>query len=254
MFNKTTADDNGTYLNSRSNKQYFIETNKRKVTNIKIFNQTPDGRLYYNVRNEKNYSVVYVNKENLFTLERYDRQNKSNPFLKRLIVKIKCHTDNMYCPYIGVCYPLDNKNFDEVEILQHGNLKKQDANPYIRTSQKTMDQERALLSEGHPVQYVYNKLLDESGGPLKSNSQLSEPCDKRQIYSQNAKRKCQRNDKGENDDDLSDLLRQLKLINVIESIVLKKNCYFYFVVTEKTNMIYPHFAALVMMYPSLDLI
>ena len=110
LFNETTADDNGAYLNSRTNKKlYFIETNKWKVTNIKIVHMTPDGRLYYNIRIGKNYSVVYVNKENSFTLERYYWQNKSNPFLKRLIVKIKCHTNNLYCPYIGVCYSLSNK-------------------------------------------------------------------------------------------------------------------------------------------------
>ena len=52
-----------------------------------------------------------------------------------------------------------------------------------------MDREGALLAEGHPVQYIYDKLLDESDGPLKSKFQSSEPRDKRQIYSQNAKRK-----------------------------------------------------------------
>ena len=235
LFNETTADDNGVYLNSRSNKkQYAIETNEGKVTNIKTVHQTPDGRLYYNVRNGKNYSVAYVNKENFFTLERYYRQNKSNQFLKRLIVTIKCHTDNLYCSYIGVPHSLDNKNCDKVEILPHGNSKKEDANLYIRTSQKIMDRERALLAAGHPVQYVYDKLLDESSGLLKSKSQSSEPRDKRQIYIQNAKRKCKENDKCEDDDDLSDLLlRQLKSTDVVESIVIKKNCYFYFVATEK---------------------
>ena len=252
LFNEATADDNGAYLNSRSNKkQNFIETNEGKVTNIKIVHQTPDGRLYYNFRNGKKYSVVYGNKENSFTLERSYKQNKSNPFLKRLLVKIKCHTDSLYCPYIGVCYSLGNRNCDEVEILPHENSKKEDVNPYIRTSQKTMDRERALLAEGHPVQYVYDKLLDESGGPLKSKSQSSEPRDKRQIYSQNAKRKRQGNEKGEDDDDLSHLLRQLKSIYVVESIVIKKNCYLYFVATKKQT-IYPHFAALVMTYPSLE--
>ena len=219
-FNKTTANDNGTYLNSRSNnKQYFIETNEGKVANIKIVYQTPD--------------VVYVNKENSFTLECYYRQNKSNPFLKRLSVKIKCHTDNLYCPYIGVCYSLNNRNCDEVEILPYRNLKKEDVDPNICTSQKTIDQEKALLVEGHPVQYIYNKLLHESRGPLKSKSQSSEPCDKSQSYSQNAKRKHQGNDKDKDENDLSDLLYQLKSINVLESIVIKKNCYFFFVVTEK---------------------
>ena len=46
LFSETTADDNGAYLNSRSNKkQYFIETNEGKVTNIKIVHQAPDRRL-----------------------------------------------------------------------------------------------------------------------------------------------------------------------------------------------------------------
>ena len=89
----------------------------------------------------------------------------------------------MYCPYIGICYSLSNKDCDEVEVLPHGNSKKENAKPYIRTSQKTMDRERALLAEGHSVQYVYDKLLDESGGPLKSKSKSSEPRVKRQIYS-----------------------------------------------------------------------
>ena len=71
------------------------------VTNMKIVHQTPDGRLYYNVRNGKRFSVVHVNKENSFISEQYYRQNKSKPFLKSLISKIKCHTNNLHCPYIG---------------------------------------------------------------------------------------------------------------------------------------------------------
>ena len=82
------------------------------VTNIKIVHQTPDGRLYYNVRNGKRFSVVHVNKENSFISEHYYRQNKSKPFLKRLIGKIKCHTDNLYCPYIGFFYSLGSRNCD----------------------------------------------------------------------------------------------------------------------------------------------
>ena len=51
LFNETTTDDNGAYLNSRSNrKQCFIETNEGKVTNIKIVHQKSDGKLYYNIR------------------------------------------------------------------------------------------------------------------------------------------------------------------------------------------------------------
>ena len=53
---------------------------------------------------------------------------------------------------------------------------------------------------------IYHNLL-ESGGPLKSKSQSSEPHDKRQIYRQNAERKHQENHKGKDDNDLSNLFR-----------------------------------------------
>ena len=80
-----------------------------EVTIIKIVHQTPDGGLYYSVRNGKNSSVVYVNKENSFALEHCYRHNKRIPFLKRLIKKIKCHTDDLYSgiPYSGVAIHLE---------------------------------------------------------------------------------------------------------------------------------------------------
>ena len=76
--------------------------------------------------------------------------------------------------------------------------------------------------------HLAEKLLDESGGPLQSESQPSEPCDKRQIHGQNTnnnKKKCQENDKVEGGDDLSDLLHQLKSVDVAGSIVIKENRY-----------------------------
>ena len=54
------------------------------VANKKIVHQTPDGRLYYNARNEKKFSVVQVDKENSFISEHYYGQNKSKPFLKMI--------------------------------------------------------------------------------------------------------------------------------------------------------------------------
>ena len=81
FFNETTADKNGVYLNSRSNKKQY-------------------------------FTVVQVNKENSFISEHYYRQNKSKPFLKRLIGKIKCHTDNFCCPYIGFFYSPGSRNCD----------------------------------------------------------------------------------------------------------------------------------------------
>ena len=50
--------------------------------------------------------------------------------------------------------------------------------------------EDQLLSSGHAVAKIYDKVLQESGGPLNSQSQSSEPKDKSQIYRQkNKKRK-----------------------------------------------------------------
>ena len=97
---------------SISTQEVIRSSNLLTVTNIKIVHQTPDGRLYYNVRNGKNFSVLHVNKENSSISEHYYRQNKSKPFLKRLIGKIKCHTDNLYCPYIGFFYSLGSRNCD----------------------------------------------------------------------------------------------------------------------------------------------
>ena len=80
-----------------------------EVTIIKFVHQTPDERLHYSVRNAKNSSVVYVNKENSFTLEHCYRHNNRIPFLKRLIKKIRCHTDNLCSgiPYSGVAIHLE---------------------------------------------------------------------------------------------------------------------------------------------------
>jgi len=112
-------------------------------------------------------------------------------------------------------------------------VKKLKSYPYIRTSQKTFERERDLLNSGHPVQYVYDTILKESGGPLRSNSQSSEPRDKRQLYNQNSKRKrCTENNQND-DDDLTDLIRRLKSIDVIGSIVVQQDRYFYFIATAK---------------------
>ena len=139
------------------------------VTNIKIVHQTPDGRLYYNVRNGKRFSVVHVNKENSFISEQYYRQNKSKPFLKSLISKIKCHTNNLHCPYIGFFYSFGNRNCDmQLKSYRMGIRKRKMQTRIYASRKKRMDQDRALLTEGHPVQYVYDNLLDESASPLKS--------------------------------------------------------------------------------------
>ena len=257
MFNKVTADDNRAYFNSRSNrKQYVIESDRGRVTTIKTIHVTPDGKFYYNSRNGKLYDTVYVNKNNVYTLERYYRQNKSIPGLKRLIVKVKHHADDSYCPYIGVIYSLENTQDEDFEILPHGNAKSKNARSHIRTSLKTMERERGLLEEGQSVQYVYDKIIEESGGIFKSQSQSLEPRDKRQIYSQKAKRKRQNydNNQANVDDNLSNLLRRLKMINVVESIVIKSIAISTLSQRNVKLTILQNFAATTMKYRYLELI
>ena len=83
FFNEATANKSGV------TQKVIRSSTLLTVTNIKIVHQTPDGKLYYNVRNGKRFSVVHVNKENSFISEHYYRQNKSKPFLKRLIGRIE---------------------------------------------------------------------------------------------------------------------------------------------------------------------
>ena len=77
-FNEVTIDNNGAYLNSRSNKRVsavgsFING---ELQNVKIVHQSNDGTYFYNSRNARNYEVVSVNAKKVYTIERYYRQRK----------------------------------------------------------------------------------------------------------------------------------------------------------------------------------
>ena len=72
-------------------------------------------------------------------------------------------------------------------------------------------------------------LIKESGGPHALSSQSMEPRKKCQLYNLNLKR--QRESKPIDADDLGDdrssLLRDLKSVHVVDSIIVKKRCYFF---------------------------
>ena len=105
-----------------------------------------------------------------------------------MIVKIKHNCSNSYIPYIGVIYSNKFLDSDDVKILPHGNAKSANASPYTRTSQKTLERERTLLTEGDSVQETYDLLIKESGGPYASSSQSTEPRNKRRLCNVNLKR------------------------------------------------------------------
>ena len=57
----------------------------------------------------------------------------------------------------------------------------------------------------------------------------AEPRNKRELYNVNLKRQRESkpNDAGDVGDDLSSLLRDLKSMHVVETIIVKKRCYFF---------------------------
>ena len=101
-------------------------------------------------------------------------QSKSIKGLKRMIVRIKHNCSNLYIPYIRVILDSDAN-----------------ASPYTRTSQKTLERQRTLLTQGHSVHETYDLLIKESGGPYASSSQSAGPCNKCQLYNVNLKRRRQ---------------------------------------------------------------
>ena len=106
--------------------------------------------------------------------------------------------------------------------------------------QKTLERERTLLTKGHSVQETYDLLIKESGRPYASSSQSTKPRNKRQLYNVNLKRRKESkpNDAGDVGDELSSLsslssLRNLKSMHVVETIIVKKHCYFFYLSTER---------------------
>ena len=78
-----------------------------------------------------------------------------------MIVRIKHNCSNWYIPHTGVICCNKLLDSDNVKVLPHENAKSVDASPYTRTSQKTLERERTLLSQGHSVQGTYNLLIKE---------------------------------------------------------------------------------------------
>lgn len=196
-------------------------------------------KYYLKVRDGKDYHLEEV-KKNIYEIERYYRKNKSNPSLKRIIFKVKRIENNTYLPHIGVLYAYDenlnNQDDKDIEIVPHGNSKASyNQRPYIRTAQKTLNRERELLDTGKSVQEVYRTVLEESGGPMRCSSQSLEPRDTRQIYTIKAKRKRLQAKQGDDavDDELTNVIRRIASLQVVQSIIINKKCYFYFLSTDR---------------------
>ena len=72
-----------------------------------------------------------------------------------------------------------SKTVHDLEVREHGNSKQK--RPYHRTDPTILKRQDTLLSANKPPQEVYDLLLDESGGPMQSNSMSQEPRNLKQI-------------------------------------------------------------------------
>ena len=75
-----------------------------------------------------------------------------------------------------------SKTIHDREVREHGNSEQK--RPYHRTDPTILKRQDTLLSTNKPPQEVYDRLLDESGGPMQSNSMSQEPQNLKEIRNQ----------------------------------------------------------------------
>ena len=101
-----------------------------------------------------------------------------------VIRAISAHNEFVH-PYFCVVYSLSGAKPDEVVEIScapRGNSRQsgQFSKPYIRTNPSVLAQMDSLLENDTPSN-VFHQLLDESGGPIFSNSLSSEPRNMAQV-------------------------------------------------------------------------
>ena len=129
--------------------------------------------------------------------------------------------------HFALLYSRDANVNEDVKILPHGNSKYTSARLYIRTLIKILDVEDQLVSSGYSVAEIYDKVLQESGGSLNSQSQSSEPKYKSQIHRLKNKKRKECREHNQKGDDLQLLINSLNRIYLIQSIKIKKDLHFF---------------------------
>ena len=179
------SDDNGAYINPGSTKKsYHVRINGNNSVNTKEVHHL-SGQFYRKERKGRGYTDTLIPLNDVYTVERYYRRNKSIPNLKQLVVKVKHESTKLREKYICVIYsfkPDENVEVEydsDVRILPHGNSKRnsETARPYIKTAKRVLQEEDLLLQNRVSVATVYETVLNDSGGPLHSSSQSMEPND-----------------------------------------------------------------------------
>ena len=178
-----TCDDNGVYASSNQNNRTFdAEISNHSTVTVRTCHKE-DGIFHYKEKTGQGYTKCPVEQEDVFELEKYCRWNKTFTQLKRMVYRIKSVSKPDYEPYICPVYSINSDSYSKIvhdrEVREHGNSKQKQ--PYHRTDPTILKRQDMLLSANKPLQEVYDLLLDESGGPIQSNSMSQEPRNLKQI-------------------------------------------------------------------------
>lgn len=157
-FNDVCSDDNGAYRNSRSTKKiYQVSINKAsKALLSKTIHEGHSGFYYNQRKGGHSYDKINVSEEEVFILERYYRECKSVPGLKRMVARVKAMNNSLYEPHCCVVYSLQKECQYDVQIQAHGNCKDQGDRSYIRTSVDTLRKEDQQLKENPGLLYQFH--------------------------------------------------------------------------------------------------
>jgi len=88
------------------------------------------------------------------------------------------------------------------------------------------------------ISFVYDQVLQSSGGPYASTSQSQEPRDKKQLYNQlhqlkDKLEKSNTNTNKEKPDEFLAMVNEMKNNKMIQSIIVKESAYFYFMCSSR---------------------
>ena len=142
-----------------------------------------DGIVHYKEKIGQGCTKCRVEEEDVFELEKYYRWNKTFTQLKRTIYTIKNLSKSDYEPYICVVYSINSDSYSKTvhdrEVREHDNSKQK--RQYHRTDPTILKPQDTLLTSNKSPQEVYDLQLDESGGPMQSNSMSQKPRNLKQI-------------------------------------------------------------------------
>lgn len=187
-----TADDNGSWDISSPRRKYLVDKDN-ETGNIKsIKRASEDGRNVYTLYRQYG-SHKATKKENGIEY-------------KRILASLKDFDGNM-APIAVLQYFFKRGKEHDLVLAPHGNARGKDKRPFLRTAPSTFKDIKESCFTKKP-KMLYDDKFESNGGLLNSTTISSEPRNPKQIY--NARAEITTKNKGEEKDEIFQLLMQLK--------------------------------------------